>query len=127
VVAALLDGEVTMRTFQPQRFRDPRTLDVLKERVTVREDPELSAGYPEGIPNRITVTTTGGDREVREVRHPRGHARNPMTDKEVVAKFRRNVEGRLDAEGAAAVERLVWDLEREGGLRELPRALAEDR
>ena len=127
VVAALLDGEVTTRTFQPDRFRDPRTLDVLKERVTVREDPELSAGYPEGIPNRITVTTTGGDREVREVRHPRGHARNPMTDEEVVAKYRRNVEGRLDAEGAAAVERLVWDLEREGGLRDLPRALAEDR
>ena len=26
--------------------------------MTVREDPELSAGYPEGIPNRITVTMT---------------------------------------------------------------------
>jgi 2-methylcitrate dehydratase len=127
VVAALLDGEVTSRTFQPERFRDSRTLDVLKERVTVREDPELSDGYPEGIPNRITVTTTAGEREVREVRHPRGHARNPMTDEEVVAKYRKNVEGRLDAEGASAIERLVWDLEREGGLRALTRALAEDR
>jgi 2-methylcitrate dehydratase len=125
VVAALLDGEVTSRTFEPERFRDPRTLDVLRERVTVREDPELSAGYPEGIPNRITVTTTGGDREVREVRHPRGHARNPMTDEEVVAKYRGNVEGRLDPERAAAVQRLVWDTEREGGLRVLARALAE--
>jgi 2-methylcitrate dehydratase len=127
VVAALLDGEVTMRTFQPQRFRDPRTLDVLKDRVTVREDPELSAGYPEGIPNRITVTTTGGGREVREVRHPRGHARNRMTDAEVVAKYRRNVEGRLDAERVASVERLVWDLDQEESLQALARALAEDR
>jgi 2-methylcitrate dehydratase len=127
VVAALLDGEVSSRTFEPERFRDPRTLDLLKERVTIREDPELSAGYPEGIPNRITGTTTGGDREVREVRHPRGHARNPMTDEEVVAKYRANVEGRLEADRAASVERLVWDLEREGSLRELTRALAEDR
>jgi 2-methylcitrate dehydratase len=127
VVAALLDGEVTRRTFEPERFRDPRILGILKNRVTVREDPELSAGYPEGIPNRITVTTTGGDREVREVRHPRGHARNPMTDEEVVAKFRTNAEGRLDAARAASVERLVWDLEREGSLRELMRALAEGR
>jgi 2-methylcitrate dehydratase len=127
VVAALLDGEVTSRTFEPERFREPRTLDILKERVTVREDPELSAGYPEGIPNRITVTTTGGDRETREVRHPRGHARNPMTDEEVVAKYRANVEHRLDADRAAAVERLVWDLEQEGSLRELTRALAEGR
>jgi 2-methylcitrate dehydratase len=127
VVAALLDGEVTSRTFEPERFRNPRTLDILKERVTVREDPELSAGYPEGIPNRITVTTTGGDREEREVRHPRGHARNPMTDEEVVTKYRANVEGRLEADRAASVERLVWDLEQEGSLRELTRALAEDR
>ena len=127
VAAALLDGEVTRRTFEPERFRDPRILDILKERVTVREDPELSASYPEGIPNRITVTTTGGDREVREVRHPRGHARNPMTDEEVVAKYRANVEGRLDADRAASVERLVWDLEREGSLQELMRALAEGR
>ena len=127
VVATLLDGEVTSRTFEPERFRDPRTLDILKERVTVREDPELSAGYPEGIPNRITVTTTGGDREVREVRHPRGHARNPMTDEEIVAKYRSNVEGRLGAGRAAAVERLAWELGREGSLRELMQALAEAR
>jgi 2-methylcitrate dehydratase len=127
VVAALLDGEVTSWTFEPERFRDSRTLDILKERVTVREDPELSAGYPDGIPNRITVTTTAGDREVREVRHPRGHARNPMTDEEVVAKYRRNVEGRLDAERVASVERLVWDLDQEESLQPLARALAEDR
>ncbi len=126
VVAALLDGDVTNRTFEPERFRDPRILDILKEWVAVREDPELSAGYPEGIPNRITVTTTGGDRETREVRYPRGHARNPMTDEEVVAKYRANVDGRLDPGRAAAVERLVWDLEREG-VRALARALAEDR
>jgi 2-methylcitrate dehydratase len=127
VVAALLDGEVTSRTFEPERFRDPRTLDILKDRVAVREDPELSGGYPEGIPNRITVTTTAGDRQVREVRHPRGHARNPMTDEELVAKYRRNVEGRLDAERVASVERLVWDLDREENLQALARALAEDR
>jgi 2-methylcitrate dehydratase len=127
VVAALLDGEVTSWTFEPERFRDPRTLDILKERVTVREDPELSAGYPDGIPNRITVTTTAGDREVREVRHPRGHARKPMTDEEVVAKYRRNAGGRLDAERVASVERLVWDLDQAESLQPLASTLAEDR
>jgi len=127
VVAALLDGEVTTRTFEPERFRDRRTLDILKQRVTVREDPELSAGYPEGIPNRITVTTSGGGREGREVRYPRGHARNPMTDEEVVAKYRANVQGRLDVDRAASLEGFVWNLEREGSLQELVRQLAEDR
>lgn len=123
VVAALLDGEITQRTFDPERIRDRRTLDILQNRTTVREDLELTAGYPEGIPNRITVTTTSGDKRVREVRSPRGHARNPMTDEEVVAKYKANVEGRWNSERTALVQHLVWDLEREGNFQELMSAL----
>jgi 2-methylcitrate dehydratase len=124
VVAALLDGEVTRHTFDLERIREPRTLDILKNRVSVREDLELTAGYPEGIPNRVTVTTTSGDRRVREVRYPRGHARNPMTDEEVVAKYKANVADRWDHERTAWVQHLVWDLERERNLEELMKALA---
>jgi hypothetical protein len=50
-----------------------------------------------------------------------------MTDEEVVAKYRGNVEGRLDAERLASVERLVWTLDQEESLQGLARALAEDR
>jgi len=125
VVAALLDGDVTQRTFDPERIRDPRTLDILKNRVTVREDPELTAGYPEGIPNRITVTTAGGRREVRETRYPKGHARNPMTDEEVGTKFEANAGERWEPHRVARVRRLVWDLERGRNLEGLMRALAE--
>lgn len=125
VVAALLDGDVTQRTFDPERIRDPRTLDLLKNRLTVREDPELTAGYPEGIPNRITVTTMSGEKEVREVRYPKGHARNPMTDEEVETKFEANVDGRWEPDRPARVRRLVWDLERGRNLEELVGALAE--
>lgn len=125
VVAALLDGDVTQRTFDPERIRDPRTLDILKNRVTVREDPELTAGYPEGIPNRITVTTAGGRREMRETRYPKGHARNPMTDEEVETKFEANAGGRWQPDRVARVKELVWDLERGRNLEGLMGALAE--
>ncbi|HEX9717425.1 MAG TPA: MmgE/PrpD family protein, partial [Actinomycetota bacterium] len=94
-------------------------------RVTVREDPELTAGYPEGIPNRITVTTAGGRREVRETRYPKGHARNPMTDEEVATKFEANAGGRWQPDRVARVQKLVWDLERGRNLEELVGALAE--
>lgn len=125
VVSALLDGDVTRRTFDPERIRDARTLDILKSQVTVREDPELTAGYPEGIPNRITVMTADGRREVREVRHPKGHARNPMTDEEVATKFEANAEGRWQPDRVARVQRLVWDLDRGRNLEELLGSLAE--
>jgi 2-methylcitrate dehydratase len=110
VVAALLDGEVTTRTFDESRFRDPTVLRLLREATEVRPDPELSAGYPEGIPNRIAVRTTDGRELVREVRFPPGHARNPMTDDELSAKFRGNVEGRWKPERADRVEELIGSL-----------------
>jgi 2-methylcitrate dehydratase len=110
VVAALLDGDVTARTFEESRFREPGTLALLRGAVAVEEDPDLSAGYPDGIPNRVTVRTHDGLELTREVRHPRGHARNPMSDDELSAKFRANVEGRWKPERAGRVEVLVRSL-----------------
>ncbi len=110
VCAALEDGEVTMATFDLERIRRPSTLDLLK-RTSVEQDDELTAGYPDGIPNRITVTTADGVDHVREVRYPRGHAKNPMTDAEVTRKYRANVAARWSDERTELVAEHVWNLE----------------
>src|SRR5438105_5529121 len=52
---ALADGEVTLAQFDPKRFTDPALL-ALVAKVKVPRDAALSSRYPEGIPNRITVT-----------------------------------------------------------------------
>lgn len=111
VLVALVDGRVDRASFAPERFTDPAVRQMLRERTELVEEPELTAGYPEGIPNRVEVWTHDGGHFVREVRYPRGHARNPMTDDEVADKFRRNVQGLL---APAQVDRLsdaVWRLE----------------
>jgi 2-methylcitrate dehydratase len=119
VVVALLDGEVTRASFEPARFQDPTLRAFLKERVTLEEDPELTRLYPEGIPNRITVRTHDGATYVREVHFPRGHARNPMTDEEVIEKFNRNVAALWTKAQAERVLECVWHLEDQPDLREL--------
>jgi 2-methylcitrate dehydratase len=116
VCAALQDGEVTTRTFDLGRIRRPDTLELLGHRTAVEEDPALTAGYPEGIPNRVAVTTTDGATLAKEVAYPRGHARNPMSDDEVSAKFRANVAGRWDDARVEGVERAVWGLHEQDGL-----------
>jgi 2-methylcitrate dehydratase len=126
VVAALEDGEVTQATFDLDRIRRPATLHRLQHEVSLDEDAELTAGYPEGIPNRIVVTRADGTQLTREVRHPRGHARNPMTDDEVSAKYRANVEGRWSDARAARVADLVWSLDAAASVDELVRAMGED-
>lgn len=122
VCAALQDGDVTRRTFDLERVRRPDTLALLA-RTTVEEDDALTAGYPAGIPNRLIVTTTDGATLAREVTYPRGHARNPMADDELAAKYRANVAGRWGAERSAAVEDAVWRLGEVDGLDRLMEGL----
>jgi 2-methylcitrate dehydratase len=96
---ALADGDVTLAQFDPKRFTDPTLLELVSK-IAVHRDAALSARYPDGIPNRITVTMKDGRRHVREVEFPRGHAHNPMTDAEVEHKFRTLVEPRYGAKRA---------------------------
>ena len=119
VCAALQDGDVTRRSFDLERIRRPDTLELLQKRTTVEQDEALTAGYPAGIPNRVTVTTTDHLALVREVAYPRGHARNPMADDEVAAKYHANVAERWSTERAAAVEDAVWRLGVDDGLERL--------
>ncbi|MFO0880930.1 MAG: MmgE/PrpD family protein [Gemmataceae bacterium] len=107
---ALLDGDVTLRQFDPERFTSPDIVG-LTAKVKIHLDDELSKRYPRGIPNRITVTLKNGQRHELEVEFPRGHAMNPMTDDEVEAKLRRMVEPRLGKEKADRILATCWKLE----------------
>jgi len=110
-VVALEDGALTAQSFDLARIRSPRTQEFLARHTTLAEKPELTAGYPDGIPNTITVTLSDGRVLSRTVRYPRGHARNPMTDDEVIAKFETNVAGRLARDQARALRDAVWNLD----------------
>lgn len=110
---ALVDGEVTQQSFDPQRFTDEALLDLVA-RTKVTGDDRLNDMYPEkGIPNRVTVTMRNGERFVSEVAAPRGHALNPMEDGEVHAKFLSMAEKVL---GPSQIEEglaRLWALEEE--------------
>jgi 2-methylcitrate dehydratase len=85
--AALVDGDVTLATFDEHRLADPKLLDLI-DRTKIVEHPKLNEGYPQGIPNDVRITCTDGTKLNKHVDFPRGHARNPMTDEEVVAILR---------------------------------------
>ncbi len=108
--AALYDGDVNLATFGEPRFTDP-ALVAFTGKVKVLHDATLDHRYPNGIPNRITVTLTDGTKLAKEVEFPRGHAGNPMTDAEVEAKFRGTVEPKYGKAKADAILTRCWDLE----------------
>jgi 2-methylcitrate dehydratase len=107
---ALADGEVTLAQFDPKRFQDHALLE-LTGKVRIHRDKALSERYPQGIPNRVTVTMKDGRQLVREVEFPRGHNLNPMTDAEVEKKFRSLAEPHCGKERADRILKACWTLE----------------
>lgn len=103
MACALLDGDVTRATFSDAKIRDPKVLGLL-DRIKIVETADCNAGYPDGIPNNIIIKTTDGRTVSKKVTYPRGHAGNPMTDDEVVAKFNRQADGIV---GSATAQRIV--------------------
>lgn len=107
---ALMDGEVTLKQFDPERFTAPDILGLLTK-VKIHLDDSLTPRYPRGIPNRIVVTLQDGRQFTHEVEFPRGHAGNPMTDGEVETKFRTLVEPRYGKGTADSVLAKCWKFE----------------
>lgn len=112
VAVALMDGKVWLDQFAETRFRDEELLSLIAK-IHVERNDELSARYPEGIPNRITVTTKSGARYTHEVTYPRGHAGNPMTDAEVETKFHALADPVLPAARISEALDRLWNLDRE--------------
>jgi 2-methylcitrate dehydratase len=101
---ALVDGRVSAAQFSDERLADPDLLDLVA-RTSVVEDPRLTAGYPDGIPNRVTVTLDDGRELVREIAYPPGHDKNPLSNEQLATKFQTLVDpivGRERGEG-------IWD------------------
>ncbi len=115
VAAALADGQVTQKTFEPERFTDPSLLKLVA-RVEVRRHKELSGLYPHTVGNIVTVRLRGGQVLTRRVDHACGFVRNPMSDQQVEEKYHRQADPVLGRQRADALLKWCWTLERAANL-----------
>src|SRR5881392_866286 len=107
---ALIDGEVTEKQFQPERFTDPKIWKFL-ENVKVERNEELSALYPGAVANIVHVDLVDGRRLTRRVDYPTGHAKNPLKDSQVEEKFNVLVDPMLGSDRARKIIDIVWKLD----------------
>jgi 2-methylcitrate dehydratase len=110
VAVALLDGKITLQSFDVKRLTDPAVLGLM-QKVRVVQQPEFVGRYPQGMPTRITVRTNAGKDYVKQVDYPVGHPRNRMSDHEIEDKFRRLAVGKLDRARMKKVIDSVWKLD----------------
>lgn len=81
------------------------------DKIKVKEDKKITRQFPEKLKCRIEITTNGGGRKVAESDYPRSHYKNPMTDKEVNAKFRGLTQRALPKKGVDRALDALWQLD----------------
>jgi 2-methylcitrate dehydratase len=115
LAVALTDGRIGPASFEPQRYLDS-ALRPLMNRIRVVPHDEFTRRFPGELVSEIEVTTRSGERLVERAEFPKGHARNPMTDADVVAKFHDLSADVLGPARAGAALEALWKLEEAPGL-----------
>lgn len=89
IAVAVVDGNVLPSSFAEEKLRDPAVWEMLGK-IKVVANPEIDAMFP-GIKRAIvTITTVSGQKLTELVDDAKGSPENPMTDAEVIAKYRAN-------------------------------------
>jgi 2-methylcitrate dehydratase PrpD len=124
VAVALLDGEVTVRQFTPERIGGDDVWKVI-ERVNVHQRPDdAGLAADERLSTRVSILLRDGTRLEDRVASARGGLARPFSNAAIVEKYRSLVEGVVSPARADAIERLVLGLESLEDVRALTAALA---
>jgi len=107
VAAAVADGNVLPDSFSDEKLKDPRIWDLLGK-IKVVADPEIDAMFPGVKRARVSITSKTGNTFTAQVDHAKGSPQNPMSDDEVISKFRANAGDVLNKEQQDQVIDLTW-------------------
>jgi 2-methylcitrate dehydratase len=122
VAIALIEGEVTFRQFQGDRWND-KDVTSLMDKIVVTPDKSFSNKDHCGSPARLKLVVKGGREYTAEVLYPKGHIKNPLNAQEVAAKFKGCVKGIIAKKRADAICDAVLSLEKAKSIRPLMKLL----
>lgn len=111
---ALLDGQVGLKQFTDEKVLDPKAQQLLKGVEYV---------HPEGLtplhPDVVTIRLKDGREISHEVAIAKGDSRNPMTEEELMAKYRDCASFVLSPQDTEKSLEMVWHLEAVNDVTEL--------
>jgi len=126
IAVAVTKGNVLPSDFEEEALADPFIRETLPKIVVVA-DPEIDAVFP-GVKRAIvTITTDDGQSYTVQEDHAKGRAENPLTDEELVAKFRANASHALTESAMDRVVDATFALEEIATVGEYMKLLVRDR
>jgi 2-methylcitrate dehydratase len=110
LATSLLAGGLKPEQFELDRIMDPAVQGLIS-RISVHEDPALTANYPGVIATRLEATDRQGRQHMVALEHPKGNVKNPLTDAEVEQKFHQFAAETLSPDAQAKVLDALWHFE----------------
>jgi 2-methylcitrate dehydratase len=110
VAASLVAGGFSDAIFAPAQFTDEKILR-LADKITIKEDPDLTSQVPRCFPCRMEVRFAAGRVKSAAMRYPRGHHEDPMSDDEVESKFRQLALRKLSPERVECALASIWAID----------------
>ena len=115
LAAVAADGGVYPNSFEEEKLFDPRIRTLLKK-IKVVANAEIDALFPGTKRAIATITTNDGRTFTKTVDHAKGSPANPMSDDELIAKFRANASGVMDKAAQDKVIAATMDFEKQKDL-----------
>jgi aconitate decarboxylase len=110
VAVTLLDGNALAAQFAPSRI-DADDVWALIDRTTLRHEAAFDERFEDGYNTRLEVTLRDGATRESFIDMPSGGLLKPLTNDEVVEKFRALTEPLIDSGRAQAIEAAVLGIE----------------
>ncbi len=120
VATALRCGHVQPDDFTLARLEDPDQRQLMKK-IRVTSDPDCTRSYPQKWPARVTITLKDGRRLKGATDYPKGDPENPLSEEELIMKFKNLTAGALPSARASAIIDRVLRLESLNDVSELLR------
>jgi len=110
IARALLDREITTRSFDDDRIKDPRLKEVI-HKIKGEASEEFEKMFPAKQPSRVTIRIRDGKEYSVYLEYPKGDPREPMTMADLETKFNSLSDGLLSKERQQAVRDMVFSCE----------------
>ncbi len=126
IAVAVTKGNVLPSDFEEEALTDPFVREMLTK-IKVVADPEIDRLFPKVKRAIVTITTEDGEAYTVQEDHAKGQAENPLTDEELIAKFRANASGAMTDGAMDRVVEATLALEEASTVGEYMKLLVRDR
>jgi aconitate decarboxylase len=114
VPVVILDDAALISQYRPDRINRDDVWDLIAK-TDVTHDPAFDDGPDDGYRTRVCITAHDGSTREQIITRPRGGLGNPLTDDEIVAKYRMLTEHIIDSGRRDAIQDTVLGIENNPG------------